>query len=101
MVITFQVHNLDSKFSVLQFSLVPNNTSIRTLPISSQDNPGTMPWKIVLVDCNMFSLIPSLCILSLYSMFMLLPLSISTLENFTLIFGPMNVGSSTKAYDLG
>src|SRR4051812_10583470 len=46
----------------------------------------------------MFSEIPNLCIISLYIILILLSLAMSTLENFTSIFGPINVGSSTSAY---
>src|SRR3954469_14426206 len=91
----------NSMASVRQFSLLPNKTSTLILPIGSQDNPGTMPWKVVLVGSSMFMVMPNLSMVSLYMMLMLLPSSISTFEKFTLISGPMNVGSKTRAYPPG
>src|SRR3954470_394932 len=102
MTATFQVNHLKNpRFSALQFSLVPNNTSTRTFPMGSHESPGTIPWNVVLVECSMFCGILSLCIVSLYMILILLPLSISTFENFTLMLGPTNVGSNTSAYDPG
>src|SRR3954470_18116782 len=102
MTATFQVNHLKNpKFSALQLSLVPNNTSTRTFPMGSHESPGTIPWNVVLVDCSIFCDIPSLCIVSLYMILILLPLSMSTFENFTLMLGPTNVVSSTSAYNPG
>src|SRR4051812_11411859 len=84
--------------SVRQFSLLPNKTSTQIFPIGSQDNPGTITWKVVLVGSSMFMVMPNLSIVSLYMMLMLLPSSINTFEKFTLISGPMNVRSRTRAY---
>src|SRR4051812_9798642 len=92
-----QINHLELYGFSATILLLPNKTSTQIMPIGSQDNPDTMPWKVVLVISNMFMVMPNLSMVSLYMMLMLLPSSISTLENFTLISGPMNVGSKTRA----
>jgi hypothetical protein len=76
-------------------------TSIRILPIGAHESPDTMPWNVVLLGSSIFSLIPSFCIVSRYMILMLLPLSMRTLLNLTLLAGPTNVGSIMRAYPLG
>jgi hypothetical protein len=67
------------------------------LAMSAHDTPDTMPWKVVRLGSNIFSVIPNLSIVSRYKMLMLLPPSIKTRVNLTLMSGPMNVGTSTRA----
>src|SRR3954463_12082449 len=82
--------------SLLKFSSVPKMTSSQMRPMGVQDNPGTIPWKVVRLRSRSLSVSPSLIKVSRYKMLIVLPPSTSTRENLHENFGPANKALTTS-----
>jgi hypothetical protein len=85
------------RVSLRKLSDVPNQTGRSICPRGCTRLPGATPWNDVVLGCSWSNPIPISRRVCAYKMLMLLPSSISTLENREL---PMT-GSTTSGTGLG